>query len=151
MMNNFLNKYALNNLKRNKNTLKFSNFYFSIFIKTQATPNPHFLKFLPGKEILKDGETYDFSDIKQATISPLARKIFDVKFKIIFKIQISGITRVFYGRDYISVGKQELVDWSELKPQIIEIVCDHFAKDTELFEETPEPEVFKKDEIKLIL
>jgi hypothetical protein len=50
---------------------------------------------------------------------------------------------VFYGRDYISVGKQELVDWSELKPQIIEVVCDHFTKDVELFDVKPEPEVNK--------
>jgi hypothetical protein len=59
----------------------FGNFLrnFSIFIKTQNTPNPHFLKFKPGKEILEEGETYEFSSPKQALTSPLARKLFDVK------------------------------------------------------------------------
>ena len=51
---------------------------FSIFIKTQNTPNPHFLKFLPGKEILEEGETYEFSNPNEALPSPLARKLFDV-------------------------------------------------------------------------
>jgi hypothetical protein len=51
---------------------------FSIFVKTQSTPNPHFLKFKPGKEILEEGETYEFNSPKQALPSPLARKIFDV-------------------------------------------------------------------------
>jgi hypothetical protein len=67
-----------------KNILKSSNFKtflsknFSIFIKTQNTPNPHFLKFLPGKDILEEGETYEFSNQNQALPSPLATKIFDV-------------------------------------------------------------------------
>jgi hypothetical protein len=51
---------------------------FSIFIKTQNTPNPHFLKFLPGKDLLEEGETYEFSNPNQALPSPLARKLFDV-------------------------------------------------------------------------
>jgi hypothetical protein len=54
-------------------------FLFSIFIKTQNTPNPHFLKFLPGKEICKEGETFDFSNLKESKVSPLARRIFEVK------------------------------------------------------------------------
>jgi hypothetical protein len=52
---------------------------FSIFVKTQNTPNPHFLKFKPGKELLEEGETYEFNNPKQALISPLARKLFDVR------------------------------------------------------------------------
>jgi hypothetical protein len=39
------------------------------------------------------------------------------------------------------VGKQELIDWVELKPQIIDVVCDHFTKDIELFDTLPEAEV----------
>jgi hypothetical protein len=52
--------------------------YFNLFVKTQNTPNPHFIKFLPGRQILEEGETYDFSNIKQAINSPLALKLFDV-------------------------------------------------------------------------
>lgn len=58
--------------------LKFNHCLFSIFVKTQPTPNPHFLKFLPGKEILEEGETFDFSNVNEALPSPLARKLFDV-------------------------------------------------------------------------
>ncbi len=104
--------------------------FFSIFVKTQQTPNPHFLKFFPGKELFSDGETYDFSNMKEATISPLARKLFEV----------NGITRVFYGKDYISVGKKELTEWDELRPLIVDTICDYFTKNLELFDEKPEPE-----------
>lgn len=83
-MKKFITNYSLHNLRKNNNNLSnLSRMYFSIFVKSQSTPNPHFLKFLPGKELLQDGETYDFSDMKQASISPLARKIFEVKKKLI--------------------------------------------------------------------
>jgi Fe-S cluster biogenesis protein NfuA len=97
---------------------------FSIFIKTQNTPNPHFLKFLPGKDILEEGETYEFSNINQALPSPLARKLFDIE----------GVTKVFYGKDYVSVGKKDLLDWSDIKPQVVDIMCDYFTKNLELFD-----------------
>ena len=113
-----------------KNKL-FQYFSFSIFIKTQSTPNPHFLKFSPGKEILEEGETYEFSNEKQALVSPLATKLFDV-YKIYIKIK--GVTKVFYGRDYVSVGKQETLDWSDVKPFVVDIMCDYFTKNLELFD-----------------
>jgi Fe-S cluster biogenesis protein NfuA len=111
----------------NNKYINFSCRLFSIFVKTQQTPNPHFLKFLPGKELLQDGETYDFSNERQANISPLARKIFEIK----------GINRVFYGKDYISVGKKELIEWSDIKPIVVDIICEYFTKNFELFENKP--------------
>jgi hypothetical protein len=66
-----------------------------LFIQSTETPNPNFLKFSPtGKVLLEEG-TFDFSTTRQALKSPLARDIFDIQ----------GVNRVFYGRDYISVGK----------------------------------------------
>lgn len=133
-------KLIRNGILNNKNLLNSNikmNFYlqnnfflFSIFVKTQQTPNPHFLKFLPGKELLKDGETYDFSNVRQATNSPLARKLFE----------INGVSRVFYGKDYISVGKKELIEWNDIKPLVVDIICDYFTKNLELFEEEPQNE-----------
>ena len=110
----------INNIKRN----------FSIFIKTGDTPNPHFLKFFPGKDIMEEGQTHDISSKKQALISPLATKLFDIK----------GVNRVFYGSNYISVGKDELVDWTELKPLIIDQIVKNFTENTDLFLEKPESE-----------
>ena len=45
-------------------------------IKNVDTPNPHWVKFVTGKTILKDkNDTLDFPSIKYASISPLAEKI----------------------------------------------------------------------------
>ena len=63
----------------------------------------------------------------EAMSSPLAKKIFDV----------DGVNRVFYGQHYISVGKKELSEWGEIKPLIVDVICDYFTKNLELFDEKP--------------
>lgn len=69
---------------------------FNIYVEAQKTPNPNFLKFIPdGHNVLGQEGTLDISDPKYAEVSPLAKKLFE----------ISGITRVFYGSDYLSVAK----------------------------------------------
>ena len=42
-----------------------------MFIQTEATPNPEFLKFLPGREVLAEGSR-DFRYMDEAQVSPLA-------------------------------------------------------------------------------
>jgi hypothetical protein len=47
-----------------------------MFIQSQETPNPNSLKFLPGRPVLDSGVgTRDFSNIKSAYCSPLAKYI----------------------------------------------------------------------------
>ena len=111
-------------------------YMFSIFVKVQQTPNPHSLKFLPGKNILDEEKTYDFANVRQAMSSPLAIKLFEIK----------GVNRVFYAKNYVSVGKQELTDWSEIKPFVIDVICDYFTKNLELFDSKPQPEDTKINE-----
>ena len=79
-------------------------------IQTASTPNPACLKFSPGKAVTGDaGSTMDFSESKYASISPLATNLFT----------IGGVIRVFYGKDFISVTKEENLNWNDLKPEII--------------------------------
>jgi hypothetical protein len=68
---------------------------YLLFIQTKPTPNPNFLKFIPtGKEVMKSG-TMDITAPKYANTSPLAQKLF----------KIDGVTRVFYGANYVSISK----------------------------------------------
>ena len=68
-----------------------------MFIQTQNTPNPNAMMFLPGQDVMGEGGgTAVFSDIREATASPLARSLF----------QIDGVIMVFYGTDYISVTSE---------------------------------------------
>jgi hypothetical protein len=49
-----------------------------LFIRTTETPNPSFLKFVPGTTVMEEG-TMDFSAPRYAIISPLARELFNVR------------------------------------------------------------------------
>jgi hypothetical protein len=105
----------------------FNNLYLRrlLFIQTKNTPNPDSLKFEPGKPVAGNGVTMDFSSIRYTTVSPLARQLF----------QIGGVVRVFYGRDFISVTKENDLDWQVVKPEILSVITEHFSRGQPLFTE----------------
>src|SRR3981189_714772 len=79
----------------------------TMFIQTEATPNPATLKFIPGRAVLDRG-TLEFANREAAIRSPLAERLFDVP----------GVTSVFYGSDFVTVTKDDN-DWQHLKPAIL--------------------------------
>ena len=87
-----------------------------MFIQTESTPNPSVLKFLPGRDVLGDG-TREFQDAEEANASPLARDLF----------ALSGVTRVFFGGDFLTVRKDDDHDWSHLKAPILAAIMDHYT------------------------
>ena len=79
-----------------------------MLIRTEQTPNPATLKFLPGQTVMEAG-TRDFADAETAEASPLAKALFD-----------SGMVEgVFYGRDFISVTAAPAVSWTDLEPLVL--------------------------------
>lgn len=93
-----------------------SRFFRNIFIRTQPTPNPAFLQFFPGVPLLTEG-TLDFAAPRQAQNYPLAIKLF----------QIDGVSRVFFAKDYVSIGKVANADWGVLKPLVFETLMVHLS------------------------
>jgi len=87
-----------------------------MFIQTETTPNPNTLKFLPGRVVLESG-TADFADRDAAARSPLASRLFT----------IDGVTRVFLGSDFITVGKPDETDWAVIKPIVLGAIMDHYT------------------------
>jgi Fe-S cluster biogenesis protein NfuA len=86
----------------------------TMFIQTEATPNPATLKFIPGRVVL-DGGAMEFTDRAAAALSPLAERLFDVP----------GVTGVFYGSDFITVTKKD-GEWQHLKPAILGAIMEHY-------------------------
>ncbi len=93
-----------------------------MLIQTETTPNPAALKFTAGETVMASG-TRDFATPEDAEASPLAEAIFSTG-------EVEG---VFFGRDFISVTAAPGVEWHHLKPQIIEILLDHFSSGAPLF------------------
>ena len=86
-----------------------------MFIQTESTPNPATLKFLPGQTVMEQG-TADFPNSASANSSPLAERLFALK----------GVTGVFLGNDFVTVTKQDTIDWEHIKPSILGAIMDHF-------------------------
>jgi Fe-S cluster biogenesis protein NfuA len=93
-----------------------------MLIHTEPTPNPATLKFLPGQTVMQAG-TRDFAMPEEAEASPLAEALFS----------LGDVDGVFFGRDFISVTAGAGVDWTQLKPQVLTVLLDHFASGAPLF------------------
>lgn len=93
-----------------------------MFIQTEETPNPATLKFLPGRILMAEG-TADFKSQEEASKSPLAQKLFEIE----------GVKGIFFGADFITVSKEDPMDWIVLKPSILGAIMEHFLTHQPLF------------------
>ncbi|KAK9284101.1 hypothetical protein L1049_012362 [Liquidambar formosana] len=94
----------------------------TMFIQTQSTPNPSSLMFYPGKPVMEVGSA-DFPNARSAMNSPLAKALYG----------IDGITRVFFGSDFITVTKSDDAAWDFLKPEIFAAIMDFYSSGKPLF------------------
>ncbi|BAT93576.1 hypothetical protein VIGAN_08008900 [Vigna angularis var. angularis] len=94
----------------------------SMFIQTQATPNPSSLMFYPDKPVMQVGSA-DFPNPRSAMNSPLAKSLF----------AIDGVTRVFFGSDFVTVTKSEDAAWEFLKPEVFAAIMDFYSSGQPLF------------------
>ena len=86
-----------------------------MFVQTEITPNPNSLKFLPGKIVSNSGpyEITKKDDIK----NELVRNI----------LSINGVMGIFLGKDFISVNKNDLIKWEEIKHIVISFINDFYS------------------------
>tara|TARA_B100001769_G_C21969421_1_gene521440 strand:- start:130 stop:672 length:543 start_codon:yes stop_codon:yes gene_type:complete len=87
-----------------------------MFVQTQKTPNPNSLKFLPGKKVSEDGP-YEILN-KDETNNYLIRNI----------LSINGVTGIFLGEDFLSVNKNENVDWENIKHIVISHINEYYSE-----------------------
>ena len=93
-----------------------------MFIETETTPNPSSLKFLPGRPVMGQG-TREFASPEAAEASPLAQAIFDT----------GEVVNVFFGGEFVTVTAAPGASWTDLKPQVLSILLDHFVSEAPLF------------------
>ena len=89
-----------------------------MFIQTEPTPDPRTLRFLPGRAVLGE-DSVSFANAEAAQRSPLAARLF----------QMTGVSGVTLGQDFIAVTRTDDADWQLLKPTIFGIVMEHFLAD----------------------
>lgn len=80
----------------------------------EATPNPHSLKFIT-TEVVAD-RTQNFTEATQTSQSPLAAKLFGFPW----------CKGVFVGPNFVTVTKEDWVDWETLAEPLSQIMKEHF-------------------------
>tara|TARA_S200000501_G_scaffold254412_1_gene238378 strand:+ start:343 stop:933 length:591 start_codon:yes stop_codon:yes gene_type:complete len=95
--------------------LKKNDYINTMFIQTEITPNPNSLKFLPGRKVSNDGphEILDQNDTDNLLVKNL--------------LQISGVTGIFLGDDFLSVNKKEDKKWDDIQHIVISYVNEYYA------------------------
>ena len=86
-----------------------------MFVQTETTPNPNSLKFLPGKNVSNSGP-YEITN-KENIQNELVRNI----------LSVNGVEGIFLGQDFISVNKNENINWEEIKHIVISLINDFYA------------------------
>ena len=91
-----------------------------MFVQTEITPNPNSLKFLPGKKVNND-IPMEVTD-KSESSNELIRNI----------LSINGVTGIFLSDDFLSVNKEEKIQWEDLKHIIISFINDYYSDGNEI-------------------
>ena len=90
-----------------------------MFVQTEVTPNPNSLKFLPGKKVSNSGP-YEITK-KEDSENILVRNI----------LSINGVEGIFLSEDFISVNKNDLIKWEDIKHIVISLINDFYSEGKE--------------------
>ena len=82
-------------------------------ISFEKTPNPQSLKFLISKKISE--KSLQIKSQEEAKKSPLAQKI----------LGFPWAKSVFLGENFVTVSKEDWVDWEVLKEPLMELIKEH--------------------------
>ena len=107
-----------------------------MFVQTEVTPNPNSLKFLPGKKVSNSGmyEITKKDDVK----NELVRNI----------LSVNGVEGVFLGEDFISVNKNDVIQWDDIKHIVISLINDFYSDGKEfVIDENLEEQYLNLNEI----
>ena len=107
-----------------------------MFVQTEVTPNPNSLKFLPGKKVSNSGP-YEITK-KEDSENALVRNI----------LSVNGVEGIFLGEDFISVNKNELTKWDDIKHIVISLINDFYSEGKEfVIDESLEEQNSNLDEL----
>ncbi len=92
----------------------------AITVYAEVTPNPATMKFVASKKIV--GAAYEFKNIDEARMSPLAMELFQLPF----------VKEVFIDENYVSVSKYEVAEWEDITLELRELIRNFIAQGKEI-------------------
>lgn len=98
----------------------------SVQVAIETTPNPATMKFLFSSNISE--KTYEFTNSMEAQTSPLANKLFGFPWT----------SSVFIGQNFVTVSKQDWVDWDVLAEPLAGLIREHLQSGQAIVYHLPE-------------
>lgn len=84
-------------------------------IYAEVTPNPSVLKFVSNKKLVDTD--FEFKNIEEAKISPLATELFNFPF----------VKEIFISENYVSVTKFDIVEWEDVMVEVRSFIKQFIA------------------------
>ncbi|MFN4298930.1 MAG: NifU family protein [Thermaurantimonas sp.] len=88
-----------------------------ISIYAEATPNPSVMKFVANRMLVDDG-AYEFKNIEEARISPLATKLFHFPF----------VKEIFISANFIAIAKYNITEWNDVALEVREFISSYLQE-----------------------
>lgn len=94
----------------------------AITVYTESTPNPASLKFVASQYLLEEGSV-EYLHLADAVNAPFAASLF----------QFSGVKSVFITSNFVTITKDESLDWYELSPLLRTYIQQYLREGSPLF------------------
>jgi Fe-S cluster biogenesis protein NfuA len=88
----------------------------TIYVRAEQTPNPQTLRFVTNMSLTD--HPAEFKSAQETSTAPLARKLFGFPWT----------AGVFIGRDFVTVTKQEWVEWETLAEPLAGLIQEHLER-----------------------
>ncbi len=98
-----------------------------ISVYAESTPNPATMKFVCNLAFTEQGSSVEFNDVSETTKAPLAARLFTFPF----------VTGVFFSNDFITITKNDLVDWQEVFAEVRSYIQEYLSTGHDIFTENP--------------
>ena len=92
-----------------------------MLINVSNTPNHNVLKFIVPVNWINF--VWECQDVEQAAKSPLAKKLFEIQ----------GVIYMLFGKDFVSVAKDENASWENLEAIILDQISNFLNQNISLF------------------
>lgn len=107
-----------------------------VTLYAEMTPNPEVMKFVANK-ILNPGAPLDFSSSDDPSAAPLAEKLLNFPF----------IENVFISNNYVSVTKNDKIDWDMVVMETREFIRDYITAGNQIINEAAlQPHAIKQED-----
>ena len=105
-----------------------------VTIYAEMTPNPNTMKFVADHMLVNPGDVVEFLSVSDAKgNSTLAEALFNFPF----------VTRIFITQNFVTVYKNDLVEWSDISLELREFIREWLSVNEEPVQNIPELEILE--------